>query len=159
MMFMDPSNFNISPLGKSVFCYVPYKRDKFYGIDKIKAVAKQLPTTNFILARYGHKKKPFTNCSTYPLLNVPGMLKLYRASFCSIRPTRHDGFPQSIAELGLMGRNTGWIYESDMATRCRSINDYVKFIQTEKRRLIPDIETRKKFLKISQLTKHVLDGF
>jgi hypothetical protein len=142
---------------------VPWKRAKFYGIETIKKVAMNLPTTNFILARYkpkkGKIKKPFPNCSIYPLLDLKGMFRLYKASFCSIRPTRHDGFPQSIAELGLMGRKTGWIYDSNLAVKCRSVSDYVRFIQQEKKAVSPSQGSRKMFLKIAENTPKILENY
>jgi len=159
MVFLDHSLFNLYPLGSSIFCYVPWKRAKFYGIETIKQIAIRLPKINFILARYGPKKKPFRNCTVYPLLNEKALINLYKSSFCSIRPTRHDGFPQSIAELGLMGRKTGWIYDSDLATQCRSIQDYVNFIKEEKNRSAPRKGLRKKFLSIAEQMPNILDEY
>jgi len=156
--FLNPDKFQLTPLGPHIYCYVPWRRDKFYGIEIIIKIAKQLPQYKFILTRYAPKPKPLSNCITYPLVNEEQLLQLYRSSFCSIRPTKHDGFPQSIVELGLMGRPTAWIYGCDYATKCNTVNDYVKFIiESDKKE--PDSVLRDKLLKMIEGSSKILDGY
>lgn len=155
IMFLDPNLLNPSPLGNSVYCYVPWKKAKFYGIDIIRQVAKSFPETNFILARYSPMKKPFSNCTIHPLTNTQGLIKMYESSFCSIRPTNHDGFPQSIFELGMMGRSTGWSFDSEFSTKCNSVRDYINFIDDRMKNKKINLELREKIQKeiISSISK------
>lgn len=144
---LDSTLFKITPLGQDIYTYLPRKRHGFYGSSTIQRIAKHFPNITFILARYAPRPKPFPNAEVQPLLNVDGLKKIYSRCFASIRPSRHDGFPQSILELGMMGRATAWPHDNDFAVRCTTIQDYVEFIQREQARTEPHTELREKVLR------------
>lgn len=144
---IDPSKFKLKPLGRKVFCYMPYKRRGFYGIGIVSKVAKRFPKTTFILTRWGNNRKPFKNAEVHPLVNFEKMNELYRQSFCGLRPVKHDGNPQTCVELGLQGRATGWTYGTSFQPACKTVQDYCNFIELERIRKKPHKEIRQYYLK------------
>jgi len=59
-------------------------------------------------------------------------MEFYKRSFIGLRLTQHDGLPNTVIELGLMGRRC--IYNGDLinAINWRNIQDIIKIINTEK---------------------------
>lgn len=143
---IDPAKFKLEPLGKKVYCYLPFRRRAFYGYGMINKVAKRFPNTTFILTRWGNRRKPFKNAEVYPLVNFTELCKLYKQSACGIRPVLHDGNPQTCVELGLQGRATGWTYGTAVQPSCKTVNDYCVFIETELKRNKPHKEIRQYYL-------------
>lgn len=144
---ISPTKFNLEPLGKSVFVYMPYRRRGFYGFKIVKKVAKRFPDTNFILTRWGRRAKPFKNSETHHLKSFEDLKQLYRRSFCCIRPVKHDGHPQTLIEMGLMGRRSGWTFGIPIEPACVTVSDYAEFINREMERKTPDKAVRRHYLK------------
>jgi len=144
---LDPGLFRIMPLEKNVYVYLPRKRAAFYGLEMVRQVARRLPHTIFLLARYAPKPKPFPNSIVFPLLNLEGLISLYSQCACSIRNTRHDGTSQTNMELMLMGRRTAHPHGSHWGVQCNTVEEYVSFIQREQARTESHTELREKVLR------------
>jgi len=107
------------PLGDYIYSYVPKFRYDYYGgriIDKLK---KLLPNEKFII----------TSNEQYPKEEV---IEFYKKSFIGLRLTQHDGLPNTVIELGLMGRRC--IYNGILPNviAWNGILDIIKKIKTEK---------------------------
>ena len=144
---INPKKIPLMPMGKSVFCYLPGKRRNFYGFRVIKEVAARLPRVNFILTRYGPRKKPFKNADVHPLVNFPVLTELYRKSACCIRPTRHDGLSQCMLEIGLCGRLTAHPHDNGWGAKCTCVDHYVDFIKKELNTKKPHKEVRQDIIR------------
>jgi len=59
------------------------------------------------------------------------MHEVYTKCFIGLRLTAHDGFPNTVAELGLMGRKCAWNGASPNAIPWQSVDDLVAAIRTE----------------------------
>lgn len=150
-------DYPLKPLGKKVYVYMPFKRRKFYGFDIVRALSKRIDNT-IILARYGNRKTVIRNAEMHPLLSQVELRKLYSETLCCIRPTRHDGFPQSFLELGLMGRRCAWPHEPGIPISCKNVKSYVSFIQSEQtRNSRPHSDIRDMIIKLG--TRDFLDWF
>lgn len=142
-----PEEYPITPLGNKVYVYMPFKRRKFYGFNMIRAISKRIDV-KFILARYGIRKTVIRNAEMYPLISQDQLKKIYSETLCCIRPTLHDGFPQTFLELGLMGRRCAWPHEPGIAVSCNSVKSYVAFIRSEQKRKIPHNDIRDMIVKL-----------
>lgn len=131
LLKVKPEEYPIKPLGTKVYIYMPFKRRRFYGFDIVCKLAKMLPNTRFVLTRYG-KRPPLPNMEVYSLMDREQMKNIYTQTLCCIRPTKHDGFPQTFLELGLMGRACAWPHEAGIAVTCKTINEYINFIKKER---------------------------
>lgn len=145
LVYADPEYYKLTPIGKSIYFYAGWAREKFYGIDTIAKVAREFPDVNFIITRYRHRHPPFPNAKIYKAVDKGNLRTLYARCFCSLRPTRHDGFSQSVAELALMGRRTAWLYQYPCSKRCITPDDYIEFVASELKRKQPS-QTARKFI-------------
>lgn len=141
LIWADKNKFSLVPLGNCIYSYIGWNRNDFYGIQMIKKISNEFPNTKFIFTRC--KSKPIKNCESYGLVNENSLVKIYSRCFCGIRPIGHDGFSQTIGEMALMGRRSGWIYSTKCSDRCIDLNDYIEFISNEMNRKNPDLESRK----------------
>ena len=80
-----------TPLGDSVYIYIPKFRADFYGRKHYRVISDMFPFIH-------------TDGST-PYDQV---IDLYKKSFIGLRLTPHDGMPTTAVELGLMGRRCVW---------------------------------------------------
>ena len=84
-------------MGNEIYTYVPshhtnkyYKR---YGMDVINKIKKKIKyKINVVKAKNQHSKKK--------------LIKIYERCFCGLRMTEHDGLPNQVVEMGLMGRKS-----------------------------------------------------
>lgn len=108
------------PLGDKVYCYAPKTSYKYYGGHVLDKVMKLLPDVEFIVTspRDYSKEK---------------LLELYKKCFIGLRLTGHDGFPNTVAELGLRGRRC--VFNDDVPTAIpwTDAESVVKIIENEKR--------------------------
>ena len=109
-----------SPLGDSVYCYAPRTRYKYYGGHVLDKVMKLLPDLEFIV----------TSPGDYP---KDKLFELYEKCFIGLRLTGHDGFPNTVAEMGLRGRRC--VFNDDVPTAIpwTGAESVVKIIENEKR--------------------------
>ena len=118
---------NPQPLGDSIYCYLPNttteQRD-FYGGSIVDELKKLLPDEKFIITTGNH----------------PDVKELYKQCYLGLRLTRHDGLPNTVLEMGLMGRRC--IYNDvrvPNAIPWKGIEDLVSIIKRERKRL-PQID-------------------
>lgn len=142
----DPEIYKLRPLGKKVYVYMPFKRRRFYGFDTINKLSKRMDV-EFVITRWG-RKTSIPNATTYPLLTQRQLRKVYEDVLCCIRPTMHDGFPQSFLELGLMGRRCAWPHEPGLAVQCKNLSGYINFIKNEQNRTRPHSDIRDMVIRL-----------
>jgi hypothetical protein len=113
--------------GDCVYVYTSKKNPKFYGqhiIDEIKKIIK----IDIIVA----------NSDTY---SRSELIDVYKKCFIGLRLTEHDGLPNTVVELGLMGRRC--IYNGNMPNciKWSNINDIChNIIKEYNNRNVDDIE-------------------
>lgn len=87
--------FYPTPKGNEIYVYIPENNEKYYNryggavVDKIRSKCKY--HINIVRADQYTRKE---------LANV------YRRCFCGLRLTKHDGLPNQVIEMGLMGRKS-----------------------------------------------------
>lgn len=109
-------------------------REDFYGIDKIKEIEEKTGL------------KVIT--STYNQYTEEELKELYKSCFIHLRLTQHDGLPNTIIEMGMMGRRS--IYNGGLPNcyKWKDINDVCRFIKYEyNNRLNSDINKISKDMK------------
>lgn len=111
---------NPAPRGNSIYFYHGSGKDsakKFYGGDLLSEIKKNVPY-RIIVA--GHQ--------TY---NETQLNEIYRKCFLGLRLTEHDGLPNTVCELGLMGRNC--IHNGDLPNciKYNNIDDIIFNINKE----------------------------
>lgn len=107
-------------LGDSIYCYAPKYAYNYYGgkiIDELKEI---LPNEKFIITK---------SCTQYP---KDQLIKLYKQSFIGLRLTKHDGLPNTVIELGLMGRRCIFNDNIPNAIHWWTIQDIIRIIKVEK---------------------------
>lgn len=90
---ITPTNINnIKPeqAGDNIYCYVGNDNNNFYGNDLIPEIERR---TNLKIIKACH--------DTY---NREELYDIYKKCFLGLRLTSHDGIPNTVVELGLMGR-------------------------------------------------------
>jgi hypothetical protein len=96
---INPSNHNLNTVPRGHKCYSYGIKDwGFYGLHRVQRVCDALHM-EYTLASYD------TFCRDE-------ILKVYTDSFLGLRLTTHDGLPNTVIELGLMGRMC--IYNGDL---------------------------------------------
>jgi hypothetical protein len=115
------NDFEPVPLGEKIYCYCNFKRPSLYGRDILLQVIEAIPDTSFIIA---------DNCYKYP---YEQMKRLYSECFIGLRPTRHDGQPTTVIELGLMGRRCIHNGDAPNTIHWRTVEDIIAAIKDEQR--------------------------
>lgn len=93
-----PLNIKPEPLGRSVYIYNCSKaKAKQYGSDLYEEVIKRIGKLN--------KDIKFEVCG-HKTHSREGLMEVYKRSFIGLRLLEHDGLPNTVIELGLMGRRT-----------------------------------------------------
>jgi len=85
---------NLTPRGDSIYFYHGSGKDsakKFYGGDLLNEIKKNVP---YRIIEAGHQS-----------YNEKELNEIYKNCFIGLRLTEHDGLPNTVCELGLMGRN------------------------------------------------------
>ena len=99
----DFSIFNPCKLGNEIYTYVPCKSNekhiKRYGLKIINKIIKNVEYKVNIIS-YENR------CSQKQLV------KIYERCFCGLRLTKHDGLPNQVVEMALMGRRS--IYNGEL---------------------------------------------
>jgi len=90
-------NINPVPLGDNIF---HYGKGDFYGENYLDAIEK---ATGLYIIR--------TTKNTY---SKEALLKVYESCFINLRLTTHDGLPNTVLEMGMMGRRS--IYNGGIPT-------------------------------------------
>ena len=110
---------NLQPLGDCIYCYAPKHKYNFYGGQIIDELKKILPNEKFII----------TSNKQYPREKI---IEFYKKSFIGLRLTLHDGLPETVVELGLMGRRCIFNDKLPNTIAWKTIQDIVRIIKKEK---------------------------
>lgn len=130
---LDYSAFKPLPMGNMAYCYAPEKNGYVYQnqlatlVHRV-AVQQGIP---FHLSQDHHVPRP----------EMPG---IYKNTFCNVRLTVHDGLPNTVVEMALMGRRSLWNgdpYFPGVQT-WTGIPHVLQFIRDEQQREYPDIWIR-----------------
>jgi len=78
-------------LGDEIYAYLPMTRYDFFNGDIIKEIKRRCRYKVNIATHIDH----FTRKE---------LLKIYKRSFCGLRFCEHDGLPNQVIEMGMMGR-------------------------------------------------------
>lgn len=113
------NNFQPTPLGNKVYFYGNSKRPTLYGQDILEEVKKKLPDYKFIETT-DYYDRPYSE-----------MEKIYNDCFIGLRPTRHDGQPTTVIELGYMGRRCIHNGNAPNAIHWENVDDIVESIKKE----------------------------
>lgn len=115
--------FNPVRLGTNVFYYdshVP-RKSNFYGTPIVKKVIKYFPGTKFVngySTGIGH-------------IRYADMPNVYAKCLLGLRLTSHDGLPNTVVEMGLMGRKCVCNHELPNCIPWRNIDDVINAIISE----------------------------
>jgi len=118
----SPKDFHPVPLGPEVYAYSAHGRPGFYGEPIIDRLIRKLPDTGFNV------------CYAEPPGNVPAdkIAEVYNRCFIGLRLTPHDGLPNTVIELGMMGRRCIWNGGLPNAIPWSSEKDLIRIIIEEK---------------------------
>ena len=114
--------FSSVPLGDSVYMYLPQAGDKIYGGDVLDDIKRRLSDVNFITCCNGD----------YPEGKMP---EIYSKCFMGLRLTKHDGLPNTVVQLGLMGRRCVWNGDLSNSIPWKTARDVVVAIEAEVARI------------------------
>lgn len=127
--------FKLSKLGNGIFIFNSNmrssKKDKFYGVTRTrKLVAKHFPEIPIISGL-----SPGAKHDTHKIIPYTQMSRMYDQCFMGVRLTPHDGLPNTVVELGLMGRRCIWNGDLPNAIAWKNDNDIVDAIRMERFRI------------------------
>jgi len=127
----DMSDIESKQLGDEIYTYIPKNRYEFYGGKTVKEIQNKCRYKINIINRF----------DTY---NRETLMKIYERCFCCLRLTKHDGLPNSVVEMGLMGRKS--IYNGNTP-------DAIKWDSNNVNAIIENIE--KESAKIGTIQKNI----
>lgn len=131
----DYKEFNIRPLGKQVYYYGLETNRVVYSIDIFNYVKNMLASTGISIYH--------TQNHDTPRHMMPG---IYQDMFCNIRITMHDGLPNTVIEMALMGRHSLWNGSAPGCNHWNCFTDIYNFIIHEAARTQPDKLLRQQML-------------
>jgi hypothetical protein len=114
---MNMEYFKPCKKGNEIYTYIPYHKTKKYhnryGMEIVKKIKSKCKyKINIITSKSKYSKKE--------------LLKIYEKCFCSLRMTEHDGLPNQVIEMGLMGRKS--FYNGDIPGSIKWSEDVDKII-------------------------------
>ena len=116
------------PLGKSLYWYGAGSSK--YGKQYLPVVRKAFPDLNIIT----------NDAHTVPRNEMP---KIYADCFANVRPVEHDGFSQTVAEMGLMGRMSIWNMKTPFSVPFEGIEGLVQVIKRLKEGYNPNLISKR----------------
>lgn len=134
---VNESMFSPEPMGDSIFFYdsVSSRKSVFYGSEIVKEIKAKMPGVKFVSGAQAGKTH----------VSYASMPDVYRKCFLGLRPTPHDGLPNTAVELGLMGRRCICNHELPNCLRYRDVKDIMEIIEREQGRIgQTDVETAEK---------------
>jgi len=143
-----PGYFRVCSPGKCVYSYGFSRRPEVYNKPLVDKVVERLKNTKLIQGEIGTSRE----------VNYANMSDLYRKCFVGLRLTTHDGLPNTVVELGLMGIRC--IYNGNLpnAIKWTGVDDIVDSIEKEQNRIgQPDEEIAKRMLDYVTIPDDWLD--
>ncbi len=120
-----PERFRPCPLGNDLYTYGCKRRPHVYNGKLAEEVLSRLGSINCIHGEVGTDRE-------IPYKDMPDV---YRKCFLGLRLTEHDGLPNTVIELGLMGIRC--IYNGNLpnAIKWTGVDDIVENIRREQNRI------------------------
>lgn len=111
-------------LGSCIYCYGYKFKPEKYGANTIQKLQRIFPDIEFLSKDLKDEMIPYEE-----------MFSVYEQCFLGLRLTSHDGLPNSVLEMGLMGRKS--IYNGNIpgAIPYDSFNDIVDSIREERKKI------------------------
>lgn len=122
-------------LGDCLYSYGLEEKPEVYNARATRKVLKCLPGIELVNLNLGDGTHSYKD-----------MWKIYQKCFLGLRLTEHDGLPNSVVELGLMGRKCVFNGTTPNALLWSDINDVVETIREERMRE-DSLKRRKKISK------------
>lgn len=122
---IHPSDIqHIEPYEKGPNIYIyggSPSRKKFYGLHYVKKIKENFKNINFDILY------------SRPPQHVPHaeIFNIYKKCFLGLRLTPHDGLPNTVLELGAMGRKCIWNGNLPNAVQWENIDDILRIISNE----------------------------
>ena len=113
-----PLRFNPVPLGISIYTYLDKRRPDFYG----EPIIRLLEDRYDIIRGTGDIPKE-------------KMGEVYSRCFLGLRLTKHDGLPNTVVEMGLMGRRCVYNGLLPNAINYKSTADIINAIEHERKKI------------------------
>lgn len=110
---------NPQPLGDFVYFYYGRNNPEFYGLSIVKRFKDKYKDIEFIFATKG----------TFPIWQMP---EIYKSCFIGLRLTPHDGLPQTVLEMGMMGRKCVWNGDFPGCYQWKTEQDIINAIYKER---------------------------
>jgi len=120
-----PSYFPLKPLGSAIYCYGAGRKPKQYGGDWIEKLKLDFPDLRFRSHCLEHETQ-----SSYEKMN-----EIYAKCFLGLRLTTHDGLPNTVLELGLMGRRCVFNGDLPNAISYKTYDDVKRIIKEERKKV------------------------
>jgi len=126
------------PKGPALYCYTSPTRPAFYGEHHLPAIQERFPDLEIILC----------SARTYATAEL---ISVYRRCFLGLRLVPHDGLPNTVIELGLMGRRT--VHNGDLpgSLAWSTVDDVCDHIERERSR-VGEVDAT-----LSQATRQALE--
>ena len=111
-------------LGPSIYCYGHKAKSDKYGGLEISKLQRIFPDIKFLTQDLLNETIPYED-----------MHLIYEQCFLNLRLTKHDGLPNSVLEMGLMGRRS--VYNGDIpgSISYDSFADIVSAIMKERKKI------------------------
>lgn len=117
--------FKPHPLGKCIYVYSSHRTPWFYGEPFVHFLSERMKGYSFKVY-YSHPP----NC-----VDHSHIIEVYKQCFVGIRLTPHDGLPNTVVELGLMGRKCVYNGELPNAIPWKTVDDVRYAIIKESKRI------------------------
>lgn len=119
-----PWLFSPKPLGPSIYCYGQKFKPEKYGAEKVQRLREIFPGITFLSKDLINEPIPYERMHLF-----------YTQCFLGLRLTKHDGLPNSVLEMGLMGRKS--VYNGDIpgSIPYNSFDDIVDTIKEERKKI------------------------
>lgn len=112
--------FTSSSCGDNIYSYSSHSSPDLYGENIISELKIRLPNFKFIIG--------YANGDGY----YSDIKSIYEKCFMGLRLTKHDGLPNTVIEMGLMGRRCIWNGgELPNALQWKNIDDIINIIEVE----------------------------
>lgn len=110
-------------LGNKIYVYLGSEKNReFYGGSIVEELIKHYGQSKFIVTY----KNTFAKKELY---------KMYKKCFIGLRLVQHDGLSETIAELGLMGRNVVHNGDTPNSLKYTDVESIIKLIDKESKRI------------------------
>jgi len=118
------SLFDSKILGDKLYFYSSHRAGNFYGEPIVDEIKVKFPDIN-IIKTYASPPNNF---------DYSEMPALYEQTFLGLRLAKHDGLPNTVIELGLMGRKCIWNGNLPNAINWKNKQDIFDIINEEKKK-------------------------